>query len=103
MGWPRAPRTRRAMRPTASAARTAWSTSAHKPRSRLYPPRPRDRMSGRGNCMWSLTILMGLFLGVAEAAPPPALPADARLEPVRGRLETLLAHTAEAGLPADML
>ena len=55
--------------------------------------------------MWSggLTVLMGLFLGVAEAAPPAALPADARLESVRGHLETLIARTAEAGLPADML
>jgi hypothetical protein len=55
--------------------------------------------------MWSggLALFMGLFLNVAEAAPAPALPVDARLESVRGRLETLVARTTEAGLPADLL
>jgi hypothetical protein len=50
-----------------------------------------------------LTLVMGVFLGTAEAAPAASLPQDARLEPVRAHLETLIARTTEAGLPADLL
>src|SRR5216110_248060 len=50
-----------------------------------------------------LTLVLGLLLSAAEAAPPATLPQDARLEPVRARLESLVARTNQAGLPADLV
>jgi hypothetical protein len=46
------------------------------------------------------TFTIVVALGLAQAA---ALPDDARLQPVRARLESLVADTAKAGLPAELL
>jgi hypothetical protein len=50
------------------------------------------------SAMLSATLVV--VLGLAQAAP---LPPDARLEPVRARLEAALARAAQAGLPADLI
>jgi hypothetical protein len=48
-----------------------------------------------------LTVLLGFLLGAAEGSP--VLPQDARLEPIRPRLEAIVARATEAGLPADVV
>jgi hypothetical protein len=44
-----------------------------------------------------------LALAAGSASPAPSIPDDARLAPVRPRLEQLVEKTAAAGLPADVV
>ena len=51
-----------------------------------------------------MTLLIStLALLAMEAAPPAALPADARLEPVRDRVQRLVDGAAAEGLPAEVI
>src|SRR4051812_26552767 len=95
---------RRATCRMASEARTA-SSKWGRPEIALYPRPDRGRISGRGKSMHAggLSMVLALLLSAAQATRAPGLPEDAGLEPVRVRLEALLAGTTGAGLPPDVV